>query len=320
MKIIGTGSAHPSFTLTNDMLATFLETSDEWIVSRTGIRQRQIITDEELKDLATDAARKALDNAGMTPKDIDFIICSNVVNEYATPSLACLIHEAIDASCPSVDINAACTGFIYALQMAEAYQKAGMAKNILIVCAEEPTRMVDWKDRRTCVLFGDGAGAVVVTEGDNLKAVKTTNTSITEVLVEKRVLEPTPYITKEEVNKPLFMAGQEVFKNAVSSSARDIKDVVAKAGLQLGDIDFFILHQANMRIVEFVAHMLDQDKEKFPHNVEFYGNTSSASIPMLLDEMYSRGELKNGQKIVLSAFGAGFTTGACVLEWNTDKN
>ena len=320
MKIIGTGSAHPSFTLTNDMLATFLETSDEWIVSRTGIRQRQIITDEELKDLATDAARKALDNAGMTPKDIDFIICSNVVNEYATPSLACLIHEAIDASCPSVDINAACTGFIYALQMAEAYQKAGMAKNILIVCAEEPTRMVDWKDRRTCVLFGDGAGAVVVTEGDNLKAVKTTNTSITEVLVEKRVLEPTPYITKEEVNKPLFMAGQEVFKNAVSSSARDIKEVVAKAGLQLGDIDFFILHQANMRIVEFVAHMLDQNKEKFPHNVEFYGNTSSASIPMLLDEMYSRGELKNGQKIVLSAFGAGFTTGACVLEWNTDKN
>ena len=320
MKIVGTGSAHPSFTLTNDMLATFLETSDEWIVSRTGIRQRQIITDEELKDLATDAARKALDNAGMTPKDIDFIICSNVVNEYATPSLACLIHEAIDASCPSVDINAACTGFIYALQMAEAYQKAGMAKNILIVCAEEPTRMVDWKDRRTCVLFGDGAGAVVVTEGDNLKAIKTTNTSITEVLVEKRVLEPTPYITKEEVNKPLFMAGQEVFKNAVSSSARDIKDVVAKAGIAIGDVDWFLLHQANMRIIEFAAKMLDQEKEKFPHNVELYGNTSSASIPMLLDEMNSRGELKNGQKLVFSAFGAGFTTGACVIEWNTDKN
>ena len=320
MKIVGTGSAHPSFTLTNDMLATFLETSDEWIVSRTGIRQRQIITDEELKDLATDAARKALDNAGMTPKDIDFIICSNVVNEYATPSLACLIHEAIDASCPSVDINAACTGFIYALQMAEAYQKAGMAKNILIVCAEEPTRMVDWKDRRTCVLFGDGAGAVVVTEGDNLKAIKTTNTSITEVLVEKRVLEPTPYITKEEVNKPLFMAGQEVFKNAVSSSARDIKDVVAKAGIAIGDVDWFLLHQANMRIIEFAAKMLDQEKDKFPHNVELYGNTSSASIPMLLDEMNSRGELKNGQKLVFSAFGAGFTTGACVIEWNTDKN
>ena len=180
--------------------------------------------------------------------------------------------------------------------------------------------MVDWSDRRTCVLFGDGAGAVVVTEGDSLKAIKTTNTSITEVLVEKRVLEPTPYITKEEVNKPLFMAGQEVFKNAVSSSARDIKEVVAKSGLEIGDIDYFLLHQANMRIVEFVAHMLDQDKAKFPHNVELYGNTSSASIPMLIDELNARGELKNGQKIVLSAFGAGFTTGACVLEWTTDKN
>ena len=320
MKIIGTGSAHPSFTLTNDMLASFLETSDEWITSRTGIKQRQVITDEELKDLAADAAKRALQNAGLSPRDIDFIICSNVVNEYATPSLACLVHEALDASCPSVDINAACTGFIYALQIAEAYQKAGMAKNILIVCAEEPTRMVDWNDRRTCVLFGDGAGAVVVTEGDNLKAIKTTNTSLTEVLVEKRVLEPTPFIKKEEVNKPLFMSGQEVFKNAVSSAARDIKDVVAKAGLQIADIDLFLLHQANMRIVEFVAHMLGEDKLKFPHNVENYGNTSSASIPMLLDELNAQGKLKNGQKLVLSAFGAGFTTGACVLEWATDKN
>lgn len=319
MKIVGTGSAHPSFTLTNNMLATFLETNDEWIVSRTGIRQRQIITDEELKDLAVDAARKALANAAMEPRELDFIICSNVVNEYVTPSVSSLVHEALDASCPCVDINAACSGFIYALQMAEAYQKAGMAKNILIVCAEEPTRMVDWKDRRTCVLFGDGAGAVVVTEGDNLKAIKTTNTSITEVLVERRVLEPTPYITKEEVNKPLFMAGQEVFKNAVSSSARDIKELVAKAGLEIDDIDYFLLHQANMRIIEFVAHMLDQSKDKFPHNVELYGNTSSASIPMLLDEMNLRGELKNGQKLALSAFGAGFTTGACILEWSTDK-
>ena len=315
MKIIGTGSAHPSLTVTNDMLAQFLDTSDEWIVTRTGIKQRQIISNEDLKDLAVDAARKALDNAGMQARDIDFIICSNVVSEYVTPSMSCLVHEALDASCPCVDINTACTGFVYGLQIAEAYQKAGMAKNILIVCAEEPTRMVDWKDRRTCVLFGDGAGAAVVTEGDNLKAIKTTNASKTEVLIEKRVLEPTPYITKEEENKPLFMSGQEVFKNAVSSSVRDIKEVVAKAGLTLEDIDYFILHQANMRIVEFVCHQLDQQKEKFPHNVELYGNTSSASIPMLIDEMNARGELKHGQKIVLSAFGAGFTTGACVIEW-----
>lgn len=319
MKIIGTGSAHPSCVVTNDMLAQFLDTSDEWIVTRTGIKERRLLSDEELKDLAVDAARKALDSAGMQAKDIDFIICSNVVNEYVTPSLSCLIHEAVQASCPCVDINAACTGFIYALQMAEAYQTAGMAKNILIVCAEEPTRMVDWSDRSTCVLFGDGAGAIVVTEGTDLKAIKTTNASKTEVLVQKRVLQPTPYATKKSENLPLVMLGQEVFKNAVSSSVRDLKEVVSKAGMELTDIDYFLLHQANIRIVEFVGHHLDMPKEKFPHNVEFYGNTSSASIPMLLDEMNARGDLKKGHKLAFSAFGAGFTTGACVLEWSMEK-
>lgn len=319
MKIIGTGSAHPSCVVTNDMLAQFLDTSDEWIVSRTGIKQRRLISGEELKDLAADAARKALESAGMQPRDLDFIICSNVVNEYVTPALSCLVHEAIDASCPCVDINAACTGFLYALQMAEAYQKAGMAKNILIVCAEEPSRMVDWNDRRTCVLFGDGAGAVVVTEGDSLKSIKTTNASKTEVLVQKCVLQPSPYVTKTEENLPLQMSGQEVFKNAVSSSVRDLKEVVSKAGMEINDIDYFLLHQANMRIIEFVAHHLDMPKEKFPHNVEFHGNTSSASIPMLLDEMNARGDLKKGQKLAMSAFGAGFSTGACVLEWSMEK-
>lgn len=316
MKIIGTGSAHPSLTLTNDMLAEFLDTSDEWIVSRTGIKQRQIISDEKLKDLAIEAAKDALKKSGMEARQLDYIICSNVVNEYVTPSLSCLIHDGIDAKCPCVDINAACSGFLYALQIAEAYQKAGIAKNILIVCAEEPTRMVDWSDRRTCVLFGDGAGAVVVTEGDALKAIKVTNTSKTDVLYEERKLEPTPYIKKDEKNVPLQMKGQEVFKSAVSSSIKDICDVVDESNMQLEDVDHFILHQANLRIVEAVCNLLKQDPAKFPHNVELYGNTSSASIPMLLDEMNMRGELKDGDKLVFSAFGAGFTTGACVIEWH----
>ncbi len=319
MKIKGTGSAHPSLTLTNDMLAEFLDTSDEWIVSRTGIKQRQIMSDENLKDLAISAAKNALEDAGTDARDIDFIICSNVVNEYVTPSLSCLVHKGIDASCPCVDINAACSGFLYALQIAEAYQKAGMAKNILIVCAEEPTRMVDWNDRRTCVLFGDGAGAVVVTEGDDLKAIKVTNTSKTDVLYEQRCLEPTPFISKEEQNIPLQMKGQEVFKSAVSSSIKDITDVATEAGVALEEIDWFILHQANLRIVEGVCKLLRQNLSKFPHNVEFYGNTSSASIPMLLDEMNKRGDLKDGDKLVFSAFGAGFTTGACLIEWSAKK-
>lgn len=316
MKIIGTGSAHPSLTLTNDMLAEFLDTSDEWIVSRTGIKQRQIISDEKLKDLAIEAAKEALKKSGLAAQQIEYIICSNVVNEYVTPSLSCLIHDGIDAKCPCVDINAACSGFLYALQIAESFQKAGVAKNILVVCAEEPTRMVDWSDRRTCVLFGDGAGAVVLTEGDALKAIKVTNTSKTDVLYEERKLEPTPYIKKDEKNIPLQMKGQEVFKSAVSSSIKDICDVVDESNLKLEDIDHFILHQANLRIVEAVCNLLKQDPAKFPHNVELYGNTSSASIPMLLDEMNERGELKDGDKLVFSAFGAGFTTGACVIEWH----
>lgn len=303
-------------TLTNDMLAEFLDTSDEWIVSRTGIKQRRIISDENLKDLAIAATKEALKKSGLAAQQIEYIICSNVVNEYITPSLSCLIHDGIDAKCPCVDINAACSGFLYALQIAESFQKAGIAKNILVVCAEEPSRMVDWSDRRTCVLFGDGAGAVVLTDGDDLKAIKVTNTSKTDVLYEERKLEPTPYIKKDEKNIPLQMKGQEVFKSAVSSSIKDICDVVDESNLKLEDIDHFILHQANLRIVEAVCNLLKQDPAKFPHNVELYGNTSSASIPILLDEMNERGELKDGDKLVFSAFGAGFTTGACVIEWH----
>ena len=319
MKIIGTGSAHPRLTITNDMLAAFLDTNDEWITTRTGIKQRQIISDERLKDLAIDAAKQAIKKGGIDVHDIDYIICSNVVNEYVTPSLSCIIHDGIDANCPCVDINAACSGFLYGLQIAHSFQRAGIARNILIVCAEEPTRMVDWKDRSTCVLFGDAAGAVLITEGDCMKSMRVTNMSKTDVLYEERKLEPTPYLRRNEDNVPLQMKGQEVFKTAVKASVKDIAHVVEEAGLQIDDIDHFLLHQANLRIIEAVSHLLKQNMSKFPHNVELYGNTSSASIPVLLNEMNMRGELKDGDKIVLSAFGAGFTTGACVIEWHSNQ-
>lgn len=316
MRIIGTGSAHPRLTITNKMLAEFLDTSDEWITARTGIKQRQIITDERLKDLAIDAAHQALQKAGIGAHQIDYIICSNVVNENVTPSLSCIIHDGIDANCPCIDINAACSGFIYSLQIANSFQSAGVADKILVVCAEEPTRMVDWKDRSTCVLFGDAAGAVVLTAGDSLKSMRVTNISKTDVLYEERKLEPTPYLKRSEENIPLQMKGQEVFKTAVKASVKDIVHVVEEAGLRLDDIDHFVLHQANLRIIEAVSHLLGQDMKKFPHNVEFYGNTSSASIPVLLNELNERGELNDGDKIVFSAFGAGFSTGACVIEWH----
>lgn len=316
MKIIGTGRAHPAKVVTNAMLETFLDTSDEWIRTRTGITERRLISSERLEDLATEAAMKAIEDAGLTPADIDYIICSNVVNEYITPSLSCIVQGAIGAHCATVDVNAACSGFIYALDMADDRLKSGKAKNILVMAAEEPTRMVDWEDRSLCVLFGDGAGAVVVTEGDGLIGSRLTTVSKTDCLHYVRRLEPTPYITKDEPSGPMYMNGKEVFKTAVLSSSRDIKTLLDNAGLQPSDIKYYILHQANLRIIDAIANWLKLDMSHFPTNVERCGNTSSASVPMLLDELAREGKLQRGDKLLLSAFGAGFTTGACIIEWN----
>lgn len=315
MKIIGTGSAHPELTVTNQMLEKFLDTSNEWILSRTGIKQRQIISSEKLEDLAAAAAVSALENANVKATDIDFIICSNVVNEYITPALSCLVQGRIGAGCPCIDLNGACAGFIYALDIAEAYFSTKRVKHILVVCAEEPTRMVDWTQRNTCVLFGDGAGAVVLSSGDNVKSIRLSTSSKMESLYQQRKLESTPFISKEEVDGPLVMHGQDVFKMAVSASLRDITNVITDGNLTENDIDHYLLHQANIRIIETIRTSLKQDEKKFPHNIDKYGNTSSASIPILLDEMNRKNEIKSGDKIVLSAFGAGFTTGACLLYW-----
>lgn len=315
MKIIGTGSAHPKCAVTNEMLEQFLDTTDEWITERTGIKERCVISSEKLEDLAVIAANKALEDAGLTAADIDFIICSNVVNEYVTPALSCIIQGKIGATCPTVDINAACAGFIFAMDIAEDKIQCKKAKNILIVCAEEPSRMVSWQNRSTCVLFGDGAGAAVVTEGDELKAIRLTTSSLTDVLYYQRRLEPTPYIDKEENFEPLVMRGREVFKHAVTNSCRDIRKLLMQTGLEASDIKYYVLHQANHRIIESIRGFLGVEEERVPHNVERYGNISSAALPALLDELNRAGKLHKGDKLVFSAFGAGFTTGGCVIEW-----
>lgn len=315
MKISGTGSAIPKKIVTNEMLAEFLNTSDEWIRTRTGVHSRHVISDERLEDLAIEAAEKALENAGLEAEDLDFIICSNVVNEYVTPQLSCIIQGGIGADCPCIDINCACAGFIHALEIAESFYKSGRVNNVLIVCAEEPTRMTDWSDRRTCVLFGDGAGAAVLTPGDKIRSIKLSASSATDKLWQYRPLHPTPYINKEEVDMPLQMKGQEVFKFAVKAASKDISRTLKEAGLSAEDIDHYLLHQANIRIINAIQEYLEQPKEKFPVNIEDHGNSSSSCCPILLDECNRKGLLKPGDLMVMSAFGAGFVSGAVLFEW-----
>lgn len=315
MKISGTGSALPKKIVTNEMLSQFLDTSDEWIKTRTGVSSRYVISEEKLEDLAAEAAKKALRDADITAAELDFIICSNVVNEFVTPQLSCIIQGAIGATCPCIDINCACAGFIHAIEMAEAFYKADKVRNVLIVCAEEPTRMTDWNDRRTCVLFGDGAGAAVLTPGDKIKSVKLSAASATEKLWQYRTLQPTPYITKDEQDVPLQMKGQEVFKFAVTAASKDIKRALNDSGFSADDVDHYLLHQANIRIIQAIQNYLEQPMEKFPTNVENHGNSSSACCPILLDECNRKGLIKKGDKIAMSAFGAGFVSGAVVMEW-----
>ncbi|MBR1643803.1 MAG: ketoacyl-ACP synthase III [Bacteroidales bacterium] len=317
MKIIGTGSAVPSKVVTNDMLASFLDTNDEWISARTGIKTRHIVSDETLLDLATTASQQALQSAGVAPEELDMIICSNVANNYVTPALSTIVQGNIGSSCPCLDLNAACAGFIYALDIAESFLKTARAKKILILCAEEPTKFCNWHERNTSVLFGDGAGAVVVTDGDNLKSIRLTASAKKEVLYYQRKMEPTPFEHNIEETKPLVMVGRDVFRMAVSSSCHDADAVLSEAGLQPNDIDLYLLHQANLRIIEAIRNHLEQPEEKFPSNIQRYGNTSSASIPILMDELSRSGRLPDGGKLLLSAFGAGFVTGACVMEWQT---
>ena len=316
MKIIGTGSALPSLLVTNDMIAEFLDTNDKWITTRTGVKERRILSTETLVDIAVMAAERALENANIKSKEIDYIICSNLVNSYATPSMSSIVQGKIGADCPCLDINVACAGFVYALDIADAFLKTDRIKNMLILCAEEPSRIVDWTKRDASILFGDGAAAVVVTHGSDLKAIHLSTTSNISPLYYHRRMEYSPFIKKEENTGPLVMNGKETFRLAVSYSISDIEKVLKEANLKIDDITYFLCHQANIRIIEAIRQNLNQPENKFPHNIEYYGNTASATIPILLDELQRSNQLKKGDLLVLSAFGAGFTTGACVLEWS----
>lgn len=315
IKIIGTGKGIPKKILTNEEISTFLDTNDEWIRSRTGIERRFICSGETLTDISALAAEEALSNSGLKIKEIDLIICSTISGDYTTPSQACLLAERLNAKCPAFDINAACCGAIYAMDVASKYIQTGGAKHILIVCAEMMSKHADWKDRSTCVLFGDGAGACVVTKGNALKYINISCSPDSSILNLKSADGNNPYANNSKEKNFLQMQGQEVFKFAVLAVIKEIKRAMKKLNLLPEKIDYFLLHQANKRIIDSAREKLKQDTSKFPMNIHKYGNMSSASLLILLNEMLSNGKIKKNSTLLLSVFGAGMTTGTCIIVW-----
>lgn len=316
-SLIGTGSALPKTIQTNSDLTAFLDTSHDWILSRTGIEARHICIEESILDIALLASLNALKNADIHPKDLDLIICPTLGGDTITPSLACLVQEKLGATCPAFDINAACSGFVYGLDLADAYLSREQNLKILIIAVDAMSKLVDWQDRSTAVLFGDGAGAAVVTKGNDLKSIHLTSVGNQHALCIPWTKGNHPNLLEKDVTSPyLTMDGPEVYRFAVTAICDDLRRVTHDAGIALEDLDLIIPHQANLRIIESAAKRLKLPMKKFVLGLQKTGNTSAASIPLVLDDLNRNGRLKPGMLIGLTAFGGGLTTGACVLEWS----
>lgn len=317
-RIIGTGSAVPEQIVTNEDLSKIVETSDEWISSRSGIRERRIAKEETTTSLAILAGKRALENAGIASEEIEVIIVATCTPDCFFPNTACQVQDAIGAKhAVAFDLSAACSGFLFALSTAQAYIKGGIYQKALIIGAETMSKMIDWSDRSTCVLFGDGAGAAVVSAEETgvLELVQKSDGTGKGVLSCKARETRNLLNHESETKEYLYMEGQPVFKFAVKTVPECVEEVLKKAEVKKEEIRYYILHQANSRIIQSVAKRLKEPEEKFPMNLSLYGNTSAASIPILLDEMNRNGMLNQGDKLVLSGFGAGLTWGAVLLEW-----
>ena len=329
--ICGTGACVPDRVLDNNEIAQFVDTSDQWIQERTGVARRRIAVEETTSSMAAEAGRQAIEEAGVKPEEIDMILAATATPDHIFPCAACEIQEklqAVNAVC--FDLNAACSGFLFAYQTAQAYIAAGIYRTILVVGSECLSRVVDWEDRGTCILFGDGSGAALLKAAEGRNCISAAHSdgkggpallcrglNVTEG--EKTGNLPGDSSGEETAagngRNYISMDGKAVCQFAVRKVPEVIREVLDANELSEEDIDWFILHQANKRIVESVAKRLKTDMARFPMNLQEYGNTSSASIPILLNEMNRKGLLKKGQKLVLAGFGAGLSWGAAVLEW-----
>ncbi|MEW5806249.1 MAG: beta-ketoacyl-ACP synthase III [Acidobacteriota bacterium] len=321
--ITGTGSSLPEKIVTNFDLEKILDTSDEWITTRTGIRERHVATDSEYMSIfATDSSKKAIEMAGIPPSDIDMIICATVTPDMPIPSTACTIQENLKAKKASAfDLSAGCSGFIFALSIANQYILSGTHHNILVIGAELLTKYMDWSDRTTSVIFADGAGAVILSRGERPRGILASSLHTDGSMVDFLYVPAGGTISppsQETVNKKMHyikMKGNETFKIAVRSIEDVSREVIKQAGLMPQDIDWFIPHQANKRIIDAVGTRLNIDQKKIFINIDRIGNTSAASIPIALDEARRANMIKEGDNILFAAFGAGLTWAAALVKW-----
>ncbi len=320
--IIATGHYAPKKILSNADLETLVDTSDEWIKTRTGIETRHIASDtEDTSDLCVNAAKAALEKAGLTPDDIDFIMVGTVSPDYVTPATACLVQNKLGCHCGGMDFTAACSSYIYGISLASQFIRAGMFKHVLVIGAEILSRLVNWQDRSTCILFGDGAGAAIlgpVEEGYGYIASDLgSDGSLGGILniPASGVAEPVTHRAIDSGRIYIHMEGSEVFKHAVRHMEATTKASLEKAGIGIDDVKLFIAHQANYRIIHATAKKLGVPDEKVFVNVNKYGNTSSASVGIALDEALAEGRIQRGDYVVLTGFGAGLTWGSVVLKW-----
>lgn len=321
--IIGIGSYVPERVLTNADLEKMVDTSDEWITTRTGIKERRIAAPEEsTSDLAVQAAKRALAQAGIKAADLDLIIVGTNTPDMAFPATACIVQDKLQAvNAGAFDLAAGCSGFVYAMTTGAQFIASGLMKRVLVIGAECLSRITDWEDRNTCVLFGDAAGAAVlaeVPEGEGILAVKLAAEGVGADLLQQPAGGSRQPATLETVEKRLHylkMNGREVFKFAVRVMEEGAATVMREAGLKESDVDLFVPHQANLRIIEHAAKKLGIPMEKVAVNINNYGNTSTATIPLALDEAVKAGRVKRGDHVVMVAFGAGLTWAAMALKW-----
>ena len=314
--VMGTGSARPDNVVTNDDLSRFLDTDDEWISSRTGIRSRRCCTTETCSDLAEAAARAALEDAGVAAGELDLIICSTITADDLTPSCAAVVQQRLGADCPAFDVNAACAGFVFALDIAHGYFARGAARRVLVVSAEKMSRMVDWTERSVSVLFGDGAGAVVLGEGgESPLYTKLATRGSHDTLFCPSMAGNSPFDVTDKPEPYLHMKGQEVFKFAVTSICADVRQMCSEVGITPADVDLYVFHQANKRILDSAVERLGLPREKVAYTIQDSGNVSSACIPLTLDALNRQGRLHKGDLVCCSGFGAGLVVATTLLKW-----